>query len=308
MSAPDLTVVCVAGPRRRHLDGLLAALEAQTARDRLELLIAVGAHGRAEPGGRLRTVTSGVTLGEMRAAGARAARAPLVAYLFDHCHPRPGWAQAVIDAFAPGVSAVGYVFEDDDGASYPARAALCSDFAAWTVAATPGPVDRLAWQDVAYRRCDLLALGPQLDRLLDFDDPVFVELRRGGAVLVLAAGAVVRHAGLRDLRDNMGASHAYSRLVAARAAEREGLDRRRRMLRAALLGLVAPPLGLVRLSCLVARSPARLARLVALLPAIALFQLAGAAGLARGCLSGEGPAAMDVRRAELELDRSAAYT
>ena len=176
----------------------------------------------------------------------------------------------------------------------------------WTASAPVLGSGVLAWQDVAYRRDDLLALGPDLDRLLDFDGFVYDALRRGGGELAVAPGAVVRHDCLQRSADNMRASFAYSRLVAARIAAADGLGRRSRAIRAMLLAFASAPLNLLRLGRVVIRSPARVPRLLALLPAITLFHLAGAMGLARGYLSGEGAAATDVMRTELDLDRGAA--
>ncbi len=313
MSTPELTVVCVAGSHPDRLAGLLAALEAQTARDRLEILVArpvahaaAGSRPVASGAAAQRLIEAGSTLGEVRAAAARAAAAPIVAYVFDHCHPRPGWARAVLDAFAPRVSAVGYVFEPTRDASYAARAAMLSDYARWTAAAPIDGSHALAGQDVAYRRDDLLALGPDLGGRLDFDAFVFDALRRSGCELAVAADAVVRHACLRRPADNMRASYAYSRLVAARMAADEGLGRPRRAARALLLALAAAPLNLLRLARVVIRSPRRVPGLLVLFPAIAAFHVAGAAGLMCGCLAGEGAAATDVMRTELDLDRGPA--
>ena len=42
-----------------------------------------------------------------RAAGVRAARAPIVAFVEDHCFPQPGWAAALIAAHRKSCAAVG---------------------------------------------------------------------------------------------------------------------------------------------------------------------------------------------------------
>ncbi|MGQ0539084.1 MAG: glycosyltransferase family 2 protein, partial [Gemmatimonadaceae bacterium] len=85
----------------------VAALTAQTARDRLELVLVTPRRAVLQPDGavlgafgwhQVVEVADFGSLGPANAAGVRAARAPIVALAEDHCFPDPDWAQHLISA------------------------------------------------------------------------------------------------------------------------------------------------------------------------------------------------------------------
>jgi GT2 family glycosyltransferase len=98
----EISVVVPTRGRPKSLARCLAALDAQTARDSLEVVVVddSGERGVAErvvgeaPGCRLVRGT-GRGAAAARNLGSAAARAPLVLFTDDDCEPRPDWAEAL---------------------------------------------------------------------------------------------------------------------------------------------------------------------------------------------------------------------
>jgi GT2 family glycosyltransferase len=113
VAEPEITVVVPTRERPESLARCLVALEAQTARDALEVVVVDDA-GR-EAGAVKNTIgqRSGSRLvrGPGRGAaaarnlGAAAARAPLVLFTDDDCEPQPGWAETLATALQDEVAA-----------------------------------------------------------------------------------------------------------------------------------------------------------------------------------------------------------
>ena len=105
-SAPDLSVV-LATDRYETIRPVVELLHAQSGRGRIELVLVTlrGVHvDRGAPeldgfsGVTLVEVDSLVPIGRARAAGVRAAAAPVVFLGETHTYPQPGWALALIEA------------------------------------------------------------------------------------------------------------------------------------------------------------------------------------------------------------------
>jgi hypothetical protein len=231
-----------------------------------------------------------------RAAGIRAARAPLVVLGETHCYPRPGWARALADAFAQDCVAVGPALENANPRTGLSWANLALDYGHWLCpsgAATAG----LPGQNSAVSRETLLAFGDGLEDRLRMTYLLFLELGERGERLVVEPRARTAHLNVTRWR-----SWPVERFCAARvfaAEQSRGWPARRRLLH----GLAAPVSTLRRARHLLAdlrRARAPLAR--SLLP-LAGGLLAGAAGGAVGYLSGAGRA--EERIFAMELDREA---
>ena len=90
MTEPRLSVVCFGSPHRERTTRCLAALGAQTAADSIELIRRRDAAGSARPPATVATVVlqlAAALLGQARAMGLRAASAPAIAFMSDHCRP-----------------------------------------------------------------------------------------------------------------------------------------------------------------------------------------------------------------------------
>lgn len=111
---PDLSVVVCTNRGPERLQASLGALQRQTVRERMEVIVVDD--GAPEPLGPLCARFGAVVLvhpqnlglAAARNTGWEAARAPIVAFTDDDCRPEPGWAEALLGAYAdPAVVAAG---------------------------------------------------------------------------------------------------------------------------------------------------------------------------------------------------------
>jgi hypothetical protein len=310
MNAPLLSVVCFASPHRERTRRCLAALGAQTAAERIELILLDSGDraDRPDPPSTLTAVSKRLpaasSLGEARAMGIRAARdAPAVAFMSDHCYPEPGWAAALIDAYREPWAAVGYAFRDSPGTTYGARAARIADHGQWLAGVTTGgAVDSISYGEASYRREFLDAFGDSLEWVLDSDFSLQSAVHAQGLRMAVAPEAVITHDNLATVRANGQLSYHSSRLVGARHLSEE----RRGAVRRVLYALAAPiAVPLLRTWRLVrdTRGAVPTGQLVPALPAIVMKNVYEGFGQAHGYLRGEGDAAKRLMDAELRWTR-----
>jgi hypothetical protein len=203
MSA-ELSAIAV-GDTVDSLTPLLRALDLQTAKDRLELVVVApaGEHAAIE-----RTAPRGLAglclvaesrIGSMptaRLAGIRAAGAPVVAFTETHAFPEPGWAQALIERHREDWVAVGPAFLNANPARARSWANILLDygrFYAYPGRDDPEPCDDLPGHNSSYKRAALLEFGDDLVPLMLIESALHAELRRRGGRLVLEPRARTRH-------------------------------------------------------------------------------------------------------------------
>ena len=106
-------------------------------------------------------------LAPARAAGVRAATAPLVFIGETHTYPEDGWAEAILAAFeGPWVAVVPCVTNANP--RYPTSCAgYAFDYGNWGPHRPSGEMRDPLTYNTAYRRDALLALDPALERALD---------------------------------------------------------------------------------------------------------------------------------------------
>lgn len=245
-------MIIVVGARRACGESVLRALAAQTALDRFDVVVA-DLRADSEPPlavppeleARCTTVAVAGTTATVRAAAMAEASAPLVAFVEDHAYPAPGWAAAVLDAFASGAAAVGYAFE----IANPDRIVPRIDgWAQMGVSLYPdgdGPQTYLTAGNVAYRTEALRGH----EHLLASEFLLQQRLRQGGATLMLAAGARVAHEHFWRWRDVVAATAMAARCLACDRIQDGDWTLGKRLAAAAGVLVVAPgkrTLGLVR--------------------------------------------------------------
>src|SRR5436305_2992531 len=171
--SPAMSVVVVIGAQRGRALRWLEAVSRQTVAGQLEAIV-VDTRPEERPletAGDCRVdVVSwpSRSYGEARAAGVNAARSEIVAFLEDHCCPRPGWAEAVIEAFRQPCAAVGYAITNANPESWVSRVTHLATYGEWE-SPRGGDVTSLPGGNVAYRREILLDLGDQLPAMLEAD-------------------------------------------------------------------------------------------------------------------------------------------
>ena len=137
-----------------------------------------------------------VPLTAARAAGVRAATAPIVFVGETHTYPEEGWAEALIDAHADDWAAVVPGFGNANPSGALSWAGFLTDYGSWLSLLQPREVSMLPTYNTAYKRAALLALGPRLDLLLTTGDELIVELRAAGRRFVFQPSARIDHANI----------------------------------------------------------------------------------------------------------------
>jgi hypothetical protein len=243
--------------------------------------------------------------GSARAAGVRAAKSPVVAFIEDHCTPEPGWAEALLKAHREPWATVGYAYLGG-GARWSSRVGLIAEYGLWAHPAAGGRSWILPGNNVSYKRDLLLDLGEKLEPALRIDNNLHRRFAARGLEGAIEPRALVRHHELATVRDMARANHSYGRLLAVDRARDEGWSQPRR----ALYAIAAPLGGPVFRTARLARSmdghgpPLRLA--LTALPGAALVWFWSAIGQALGCLFGPGHAERRLVAWELDVDRPGA--
>jgi Glycosyl transferase family 2 len=297
MSPPEISVVLVTPDDARVIRRTLRHLRAQTARDRIELVLV--ASSRAALGLRpddvdgfraVQIVEAGPidVLADARALGVRRSSTELIAFAEDHCYPAPAWAERLIAAHreAPD-AAIGPMMHNENPRTTISRAAIILQFGCCAAPQTSGERESLAWHNTSYKRDALLGLEDRLGWSLTAEGVIQDGLRHNGSRLVLDAGVEVSHVNVSRLRSYL--THAFwgGRLFGAMRARVEGWGPGTRLLRA----LACPVVPLVRIAraARTLRERGELSRLPVLLPAMIVGLVPHAAGEAAGYLVGMGP-------------------
>jgi hypothetical protein len=309
---PALSVIVVVGPRRAHAERMLADLAAQQAREALEVVLvdtAVGAGPIAVPRGlRAKVVPhdDDGSYARSRVAGLAHCRAPVVAFIEDHCFPEPGWAGAVIEAHREPWAAVSYRIINANPEGYFGRAGMMADFGPWVAAEGRTESRYLASNNVSYKRAVLDAHARDLPVLFAPDQVFFEVLAREGHKLCFDGGAVAAHWNVDRPVEMARATIAFSRLYAANRARTLGWSRRQRLLYGLLVPFLSVPLRTRTLFEAVRRQPALAPDVLATLPFLMPSFIASGLGSSLGYLGGPGGAEGTVNHLELSTERGGA--
>lgn len=239
------------------------------------------------------------------AAGVREATAPIVVFTEDHCFPAPGWAEALLEAYAHGCVAAGpVVVNASDRGSSVAWADFMLGYGPWLDPSPGGEVDYLPGHNSSYRRDVLLEYEPDLEAWLEAESLLHWDLRAKGRRLWLEPRARTHHFNFSRVRPWLAATFFQSRTFAGRRMR--GAGRARQLAWAAATPLI-PAVRLRRCVRDLSRCPERpgLARLV---PALTVALVTSAAGEAVGYLFGPGSAPARVSPYEFRRDRHVTET
>ena len=179
---------------------VVARLALQTVREAIEIVI-VGPAGetlapdRPELAGfagvRVVEFDPIVPLAPARAAGVRAATAPVVFLGETHSYPHPGWAEALIKAHAQGWAAVVPALGNANPGAI-SWANILFDYGAWMEGPPAGEVDCIPIHNSAYKRSILLEFA-DLEHLLSGGNELMLRLRANGHRLYFEPAAKLDH-------------------------------------------------------------------------------------------------------------------
>jgi hypothetical protein len=257
MSAePALSAVLVAPYGFEPMRRLLRYLAEQTIRDRLEIVlvapsrVALGLDEQALAvfaSHQVVEVGPIAALNRPRAAGVRAARAPIVALTEDHCFPEPEWAEALLRAHQGPWAAVGPTVGLANPQRYRGWTNYLLQYGPWVMPTRGGEIDDLPGHNSSYKRDLLVGYGDELAELMVADTILHWDLRRRGHRLYLETGARVHHVYVTRLRPFVAENYDIGRKFAAARARHWGVSRR------LLFAAAAPLIPWLRASRILAR-------------------------------------------------------
>jgi hypothetical protein len=306
---PTMSVVVITPDGYDAISAVLRHVNAQSVKEQLEIVIvaptvdAIPLDTPAVQGFRgVRVVPFGAVASSTaaaRAEGVRAARAPIVAFVEDHCFPQPGWAAALITAHRGPWAAVGPAVGNANPHSAISWANLLIEYTPWLIPATAGAVEHLPGHNSSYKRNILLEYGAALDTMLEAESILHWDLRAKGFALLLEPSATTLHTNFTTIGASMRLRFHGGRLFAAARARR--WPRGRRFIYAA----ATPLIPLVRLRRILAGAWRRrgAALPASAFPALVFLLACDAAGEMAGYLLSAGAEAKRAGEFEFHADR-----
>jgi len=305
----EISVVLITVDNFRSLGQLMQYVQAQTAKDRIEIVIVCPtAQELALDVEQLRgfasykvvPIGSFDTLHEPRIAAIRNATTPIVAFTEDHCFPAPEWAAALIEAHRGPWAAVGPIIGLANPQHYRAWASYFMQYGDWVAGSgNPGGESRdVAGHNSSYKREILLAYGDGLDHIMVFETTLHEDLVARGHRLYVAADARSYHVFITRLKPFLVEHFHIGRLLAATRRTRWSPGRRLAYLCGSPL---IPLVRLCRILAMIRKNDLQKDLLPGILPPLLAGLIAGAAGECAGYATGRGQAAE--KSVDLDMNR-----
>ena len=199
---PALSVIVVTRDSVATVKRLIEHLQRQNVAERLELVLVgpdtaslVGAGELLIGFGRAQTVVCGGELSRGRGTecGLRHATAPIVALTEDHSYPNETWAERIIAAYDERWVAVGSRVRNANPQSAWSRVNHDLAYGRWADAAPVAEIDDVPGFNSAFSRAALLALGDDLEVLLDRVGALHHAVRSRGGRFLFQPEAVLNH-------------------------------------------------------------------------------------------------------------------
>ena len=291
---PELSVILVVGGQRERAAATLRSLLEQSAIDRMEIfLFDLGAESApALPGSehpRVQLARRGPTylLGPARAEGMRAAKAPVISLIEEHCMAQPGWAEAVIRAHQGPWAAVGCGFTCANSHLEPCSKAFRITYGDYihTGRHERGPVNFVSGQNSSFKRDVLLRYDDQLELMMTADLVLQSKMLEDGYKLFYEPSARMTHLNERLISRLCAGAFYWNWCFSNARAQVFQWSWTRKAIWIVLAPLI-PWVRLTRLSILVSRMGGRkFVRFLCDLPSILAVDYASAAGQVAGLLN-----------------------
>jgi len=199
---PEMSVILTTDTRDT-IRGVLRRMQQQTAQGRLEIIMVVPrgagaafteADAQGFAGFRVVEIDDFQPLSKARAAGVRAASAPLVFMGETHAYPHREWAAALIAAGRRGdYGAISPAFLNGNPRGAVSWAGFIADYGAWSDGHPEGEIPAAPLFNSAYRRSALVEMGDRLEPSLAQGDELPLALRSRGYRAYFAADAPIEH-------------------------------------------------------------------------------------------------------------------
>jgi glycosyltransferase involved in cell wall biosynthesis len=307
--SPELSVAVVVGRLRDRAAPCLRSILAQGVGDRLEvLLVDCGGDGQPAVAGsddpRVRhfTLPPRTTFALARSLAVREARGEVIAFVEEHVRLRPGWARALLRAFAEGPWAGVGAVPRPVGTEPAGQALAAISYGEWWPPVPRGEVALLPGHNASFRT-SVLRGYPDLERLLCCDLVLHGRLRADGHRLAMEPDAEFVHLDEDHFWTLARGVFYWYRCYGPLRADEEGWSRLRRLLY--VLATPFVPLYFLRSFRRRLRRHEDGRRLFyTYLPGALGVLLAGAAGRALGLLFGPGDAPVRFSDYELHAPRT----
>jgi hypothetical protein len=304
---PALTAALVVGANRTRAEKALRSLLLQDGIDEIEVLVVdcvppgtPRMAGCDHPSVRVLPIPPPAVFGGLRAEAVRQARAPVIAFMEEHCLALTGWVRAQLKAHqGPWAGVGGEVYNANPGIGFSNITHL-SSYTDWLPGESRREVVMLPGHNTSYKRAVLLRYDANLEDLLMSETTLQWRLAQDGYKLLFEPG--VRFAHNNEARPESWLEYYYwSRyLGATRVAEFHWPGWKR--LAYSMLWPVIPWLRLARLfRHVLRRSPRRLWTLMWNSPILMVGLHFATLGQAVGVLFGAGRVALRFTDYELGL-------
>jgi hypothetical protein len=305
---PDVSVILITPDNFETLRRTVGALRRQTVRGRLELVIVGPSIDR------LAVVESDldcffcrriVEIGEMtsssvaRAAGIRAAAAPVVAFTEDHSFPAPDWAEALIARHREPWAGVGPALQNANPATVMSWANFLVEYGEFVAPTACGERRHIPGHNSSYKREVLLTYGEALSDRLEAESPMQWDLQSKGHRFCLEPEARTFHLNYEQFGPSCELRFRGGRLFAANRARDWSLGRR------AVYALAFPLIPLVRMARVVQHARRIHPRhgLLRLLPVVGVLLVLDGLGEMAGYAMGSGRAMHELSAGEFHRER-----
>jgi len=191
--------------RYRTIRRLAECLRAQTASREMEVVIVAPVGAGADlsqvapddfAGVRVVEQESIWPMAAARAAGVRAATAPIVFLGETHSFPHPDFARVIVEAASGNWDVLVPGLENANPENALSWSNFLMDYGSWHSSLPSGPIEGGPTWNVAYRRPVLMELDANLEQMLTHGDDLAVAFRAAGRTTVFAPSAIIGHANL----------------------------------------------------------------------------------------------------------------
>jgi len=306
---PALSVVLQVGGERARAAECLASLLGQGPLAAMEILLLDYDReqgmlpGADHPAVQLLERPAYESIGFGRAFGVEHARAPVVAFIEDHCVALDGWADAILAAHAQGWKAIGCEMHNGNPGIGISDSIALMNYARWLPPARRGVDSLLAGHNVAYDRELLLSFGERLPELLCSDPLLQWKMQQAGYQLFLEPAMKVAHKNETDIATIARGYYYWNRVFAINRAALFSWSTPRKLLWLVMFPFI-PPVRIFKLMLYLLRErPRLLGTFVRSLPVQLAAQYAAAFGQAVGFTFGAGDAATAFLEYELNQPR-----
>jgi glycosyl transferase family 2 len=199
---PALSVILITPDSFETIRRTVGCLVRQTVCEQIELVIIAPQDADVDVDEALVAPLAGVRVvrlasltptGPGRAAGIRAARAPVVAFGEEHCFPAPTWAAALLEGHREEVAAVGPAIHNANPDTIVSWADFLMGYGPWAAPVDRREVEFLPGHNSSYKRDVLLEYGDALDTLMEAETVLMWDLRAKGHRLLLEPAAYTAH-------------------------------------------------------------------------------------------------------------------